>query len=583
MRSKRSASPPGPQPSPGQPRINPSTKPHQLKNGLWNCPRCSATFGNKVIAVYHLNHEHDTRRAIDFKEMIEVQPLPRQPHKVEPLVKVEEPIPQSKPTPPKRKVTAEILGPTGLIEVREVDGKWPCPAGCGATLGNASAASRHINSTACYHVLMQMEGQKSPLKATGEPGRLPVSARIQCRQLGISMRSDITDALPDISLQSKAIPKPNVHIKTPSESTEASSISHVVLPSQSSPNQTISILTVQRDPTNNITSITFLDKMDPRSPPSTKIYPLYPGGHFIRPRVRAARAILLNEINISDPDAAASVDSRLSLVSILLQNLSFTTVIDHIQRRYYAQTQHNQRQEHFRIRGIVAIHEYFGKPLPKTVQEGIATSGSKEGEREQASTENTKPSWTQEGQLLAAPQPEPNNVELPVVASHFDHRAKRFRGLADDETEREAKRKQKGSIRALSEPDDGKSPYPSPVSRERSQSRVDHDSTSDPSCLFPQLTIPAVLNTIHSLHREIMRSKRLLETLREHLLSIKLDDPEQSSREVYLHAEAEDMEDWLRNAREQLVEEKELYRELIGENTSEMEICEKLVREALSS
>ena len=205
MPSNGSPTPQEPQPSRGQQRISPSTKPHQLKNGLWNCPRCSATFAHKVIAVYHLNHEHDTRRALDFKEVIEVQPLPRQPHKVETIVKVEESKSEIKTSTTKRKVTAEILGPGGLITLREVDGKWPCPTGCGAIFGTVSSVSRHTNSTACYRVLQKVEQPKKPVRTTREPGRLPVSTRMQCRQLGISMESDITDPLGDISLQSKSI------------------------------------------------------------------------------------------------------------------------------------------------------------------------------------------------------------------------------------------------------------------------------------------------------------------------------------------------------------------------------------------
>jgi len=566
MQAKRNPTPlQGPQPSTEQPRINPSTKPHHLKKGLWNCPRCSAIFAN----------EHDSGRAIDFKEVIEVQPLPRQPHKVESLVKVEtfvkieESKPQIKHTPAKRKVTAELVGPAGFIQVREVEGKWPCPAGCGATLGNASSASRHINSTACYNVLRQRDQPKTLLKTTREP----VSARMQYRQLGISMPSDTTNALRDVSLQSNSMPKSNVNIKTTSDANEPSSITPVTSPSQGSPNQTSSILMVERDSASNITSITFLDKMNPRNPPPTEVYPFCPVSHNARPGVRAVRAILLNEIDISDPDAHAPTDSRLSLVSFLVQKLNFTTIIDHAQRRYNAQSQHNEREEDFRIRGIVAIHEYFGKPLPKTIQEGMAASGSNEEERDQVSTESTKQSSTQKIQLLDTPEPEPSRV---------DRCAKWFRRLAEDENEREAKRRKKDSIPVLSEPDGRKSSYPSPASRGRSQSRVDHDGTS---FVFPQLTIPATLNSLHSLHREIMRCKRLLQTLREHLRSIKLDDPEQSSREVYLHAEIDDMEDRLRNAKEQLAENKELYRALIAENPSEMEmeICEKFVQEALSS
>ena len=534
-----------------------------------------------MIAVYHLNHEHDTRRALDFKEVIEVQPLPRQTHKVDPIVKVEESKPEIKPPAAKRKVTAEILGPGGLVTVREVDGKWLCPAGCGATLSTVSSVSRHANSSACYHVLQKVEQPKSPFRTTREPGRLPVSARMQCRQLGISMETDITDPLADVPQQSKSIPKPNVHIKTSSETAEPSSITPIKSPSQISPSQTSSTLTVQRDSANSITSITFLDKMDPRNPPLTKIYPACRS--TIRPRVRAARAILLNEIYLSDPDAHAPTDSGLSLVSTLLQNLDFATIVDHLQRRYYAQTESNQRLEDFRVRGIVAIHEYFGVPQPKTVQEGIVASGSKEEERKKASTETTKQSPTQKKQLSDAREPEAKNVELSVVASRIDHGTKRPRKLADDGNKRKAKRRQKHSIQASSEPDDRRSPYPSPVSRERSQSRVDHDSTSAPSCLFQQLIIPAIFNIIHSLHKETMRCKRLLQTLQEDLLSAKLDDPEQRSRELYLRAEIDDMEDRLRNAKEQFAKEKELYRELMKENTSEMEICEKFEREILST
>ena len=576
MPSNGSPTPQEPQPSRGQQRISPSTKPHQLKNGLWNCPRCSATFAHKVIAVYHLNHEHDTRRALDFKEVIEVQPLPRQPHKVETIVKVEESKSEIKTSTTKRKVTAEILGPGGLITLREVDGKWPCPTGCGAIFGTVSSVSRHTNSTACYRVLQKVEQPKKPVRTTREPGRLPVSTRMQCRQLGISMESDITDPLGDISLQSKSISRPNLHIKTSSETTAPSSITPVESPSQISPTQTSSILTVQRDSANNITSITFLDKMDPRNPPLTKVYPPCRSGHTPRSRVRAARAVLLNEIHVSDPDPQAPTDSRLSLVSILLQNLNFTTIVDHLQRRYYAQAVSNRRLEDFRIRGIVAIHEYFGEPQPKTAQEGIVASRSKEEERKEASTENTKQSPTEKMQFLDAPEPEAKNVESSVVASHFDHGVKRPRRRTEDENEREAKRQQKDSSRTSSEPDDRRSPYPSPVSRERSQSRVDHDSTSDSSCVFQQLIIPAILNTIYNLHKEILRCKRLLQILQEHLLSVKLDDSKQRSREVYLRAEIDDMEDRLRNAKEQLAKEKELYKELIGENTSERETCEKV-------
>jgi len=343
MQAKRSPTPlQGPQPSTEQPRINPSTKPHHLKKGLWNCPRCSAIFAN----------EHDSGRAIDFKEVIEVQPLPRQPHKVESLVKVEtfvkieESKPQIKHTPAKRKVTAELVGPAGFIQVREVDGKWPCPTGYGATLGNASSVSRHINSTASDNILRQMDQPKMPLKTTRELGRLPVNARMQYRQLAISMPSDITNALGDISLQSKYKPKSNVNIKTPSDANEPSSITLITSLGHGSPNQTSSILTVERDSASNITSITFLDKMNPRNPLPTKVYPFCRNA---RPGVRAVRAILLNKINISDPDALAPTDCRLSLVSFLIQKLNFTTIIHHAQHRYHAQSQRNEREEDFRI------------------------------------------------------------------------------------------------------------------------------------------------------------------------------------------------------------------------------------------
>jgi len=104
-------------------------------------------------------------------------------------------------------------------------------------------------------------------------------------------------------------------------------------------------------------------------------------------------------------------------------------------------------------------------------------------------------------------------------------------------------------------------------------------SVSDPFCPCLQLTISA-LWIIQSLF-EIMKCKRLFENTPGISLFHRVRWGGAQLERALLCNEVDDIEARLHNPNEQSAKEMELHRELVGKNTSEMEIWEKLPREAL--
>jgi hypothetical protein len=178
------------------------------------------TFPTEERAFEHLSQAHEARRVWDSIEVL--------PNDAPPAKKDNPPTQRAVPKPPKvtlhttaqpkvvkrprEEMVAIIAGPNDVnMEIRTVNGQWLCPA-CHEPRASANAISRHLSSN-CRKLKTTYEQPKESLlnREAPNPPRV-VSARQQCRVLGIQMEDNFSDdeEIPRLSEKVADAPRPPI-------------------------------------------------------------------------------------------------------------------------------------------------------------------------------------------------------------------------------------------------------------------------------------------------------------------------------------------------------------------------------------